>query len=750
MENRYLLWFCLSFVVTAIICGICPTALGFVVFLGIFVAGCLLFLFKREAKASAALLVFGLGFSLVWQSVFFSSDELARELLRNDVLARITVTSFSEQASGELSFTGKLVHNDKTVRLIVYADDFGMSLKPGDVVESKLRIFEVENTEFFAQKTYYKSRYIDAIANASEIKFITTEKHSKLIYFAEYAANKLKMMAETLYRDKEAGFMRALLLGDTSGLSAEFKNRLQKIGISHAVSVSGMHISFFVSFIIFFTKNKFLKLITIPVIFCFALIVGAPQSALRAVIMQSLFLLSDVKKREYDPLTAVFFAAFVLVFINPYCATDIAFLLSFSATLGIILLFPKIFAMFSLVGKNLLGMKRKIFNAVASIVGITVSALLFTSPISAYTFNTVSVIAPISNVLLSPVISLIFAGGFVSLLLGFIFIPFGKGIATLISFVIEFAMNVINFLSNFKYAEIFAGEAVAILTVSFLCLVVIYSILAGRKKIRIWYSIAVAAIAFFAVFTVKFYGGADEKYDGIRFDVLDVGQGQCIVATSGDECVVIDCGGDKDADNIAIFHLLKRQIPDIDALILTHAHADHTNGVHYLTEIIKTSAVYMPASDKHNSSFVRLEENLKDKSEIFYVEEDTTFSLSDIDVSILTLPGGKDENENGLVILLSDEEYDMLITGDIPSKLEKEIVSRLPDCESYIVGHHGSKSSSSQVLLNKALPELCVISVGKDNSYGHPASETIERIKKIGANIARTDIVGNITIYSRR
>ena len=91
-----------------------------------------------------------------------------------------------------------------------------------------------------------------------------------------------------------------------------------------------------------------------------------------------------------------------------------------------------------------------------------------------------------------------------------------------------------------------------------------------------------------------------------------------------------------------------------------------------------------------------------------------------------------------------------ITTGPRTKKLEKTISGKIPDCESYIVGHHGSKSSSSQALLNKALPELCIISVGEGNSYGHPSGETIDKLRRIGAEIKRTDLDGTITVYSRR
>lgn len=750
--KRYLLWFCFPFVLTAIFCGVCKTFFELSFLISAFVGVSVFLLLRKNGKLPAVLLIAAVAASLIWQSIYFSRDTIPHELLKGETSLNVTATSFSEPTSSgdKISFRAKYVSEEKDINLIVYSKDAGQTVKPGDKLEINARVFEFENSEFYAEKTYYKSRYLDASANATCVKFISSEENSKFLYFPEYAAHYMKVVIDKLYSPKHSAFLKALVLGDSSGLDDDFSKRLRKTGMSHTVSVSGMHISFIIGFLLLFAKNKYIKIFAIPVMFLFAVMVGAPQSALRAAIMQSLLIIADLKKREYDPLTAISFAAFVLVLINPYCATDIAFLLSFSATLGIVLLFPKLFSVFAKVGKNIPGPLRKGFNALISVVAVSISASLFTSPITAYTFNSVSLIAPFSNVLLSFLITVVFTLGSASVLIGFVFSPLGKLLAIIPGFVIELIMNIIRFLSNFQYSEIFTGDMVVILAIVFLAAIAIYSILAGRKKVRPLFSVLLAVGFLFGVLTVKSADPSQNAYEGVRFDVLDVGQGQCVVATSGDECVVIDCGGEGDADFIAASHLIRRGIYDIDALILTHAHSDHANGTAYLTDTIKTKSVYLPENDRDNATFVKLSERLGGESEFVYVEEDTTFMLSDMKIKILALPEGRSENENGLVVLVCDGEYEMLITGDLPSKLEKTISEKIPDCESYIVGHHGSKSSSSQALLNKALPELCIISVGEGNSYGHPSGETLDKLRRIGAEIKRTDLDGTITVYSRR
>ncbi len=727
--------------------AVCESFLSAALSICVFAVLSVLLLSKKGARISTALVVLGIAFSLIWQSIYFSRDKIDPRFLGREVELSATVASFVDETStGGHSFRVK-VSGESDLRLIVYTSKLKEELSPGDIVNLRATVYEYKNRDSFAEKTYYKSRYIDARAYADSVEIVGKVPNAKVRYLPQYLSQYTKERIDLLFEASSAAIIKSLILGDTGDLSDDFNDDLRRTGLSHIVSVSGMHISFLVAFVLLFTKNRYLKLLAIPLMFIFAFMVGAPQSALRAAIMQTLLLVASVKKREYDSLTALSLAAFILAFINPYCVTDIAFLLSFSATLGIVLLYRPLFDGFLRFGKSLSGILKKIFLSFVAILSVTIAAMLFTAPISAYFFNSFSLIAPLSNILLNFVIMLIFMGGFAVLLLSFIYLPLGKGAAVILGMLTDFVTKIIKTLSNISFAEMFTGSPLIILTVSFLCFVAVYAILAGNKKIRRWFALLVALVVIITVpiLQIAFSG---EEWEGVRFDVLDVGQGQCIVVTCGDECVLIDCGGEDDADSTAISHLLSRGITDIDALILTHGHADHVNGAHYLTETIDTKAVYMPASDRSNATFIRISETQGDEGTVF-VEGDMSLKLSDMEISILTLPDGKDENENGLVVIVRDGDYELLITGDIPDKLERHILERVPDCESYVLGHHGSKTSSSQALLNKALPELCVISVGEGNSYGHPSEATLARLEKLNAEVHRTDVEGTITFYSR-
>ena len=749
MGNRILLWFCAPFVVLGFLRATCGSALSFLICTVALSVICLVLLLHGGKRKACAALCIGVCFSFIWQSMWFSNDRLPKELYTMLPELDVRAVSYSERTEDEkdITFEAEILDVGKSVRAWVCVSDCDENISPNDIVHIRATLKQFKNDEFFAEKTYYKTRDIDVMLFASEMKI--TERATKITadILPRVVAKRFKDKICELYGEEEGAILKSLLLGDRSDISDEFYNALRASGLAHAVSVSGMHIAFIVGFLIIFSKNKYFKLLAIPVIFLFAIIVGAPQSALRAVIMQTLVILSHIFMRESDSLTNVSFGAFLLTMINPYCVSDIGVILSFGATTGIVVLYERIMTPLMRLAPKRKGKGRKLCAIVFSVISVFLSASLMTSPITAHSFGRISLVAPLSNVLMNGVITVAFVAGFLSVILGFVYMPLAKGVAFVIKYLILFMKNAIMILAKLPASEIFTGDVATVFLIAFLCTVIVISILLGREKIRLRHTFAIVATAFVVLFL--FLAIIPEKIpeDRIRFDVLDVGQGQCIVATMGDECVIVDCGGDKPADNICISHLLKCGVKDIDKLILTHSHNDHTNGVPYLLSVFDVREICVPSRYKEDEDFSALLQ-IADDAQITYVEEDMDMELADMKISLLALSEDDEENEDGLSVLIADGDYELLITGDIPSDKERELLSRLPDCESYIAGHHGAASSSSLALLNKALPELCVVSAGLDNKYGHPSDNVLLRFQKIGAKIGRTDIDGTITFYS--
>ncbi len=225
-----------------------------------------------------------------------------------------------------------------------------------------------------------------------------------------------------------------------------------------------------------------------------------------------------------------------------------------------------------------------------------------------------------------------------------------------------------------------------------------------------------------------------------------MGQGQCILLQSDGKTYLIDCGGDSDtnAADLAAETLLSQGISRLDGVIVTHYDGDHAGGVGYLLSRVPADAVFLPDSPDEDGV---LETILPycDGREIF-VEEDLLLRWGDTNVSIFAPILSSSDNERGLCVLFRDENCDILITGDLSSLGEKLLLMEkdIPELTALVVGHHGSKSSTCDALLQATSPEYAFISVGEDNYYGHPHADVMNRLEKCGCIIYRTDQHGTI------
>lgn len=238
----------------------------------------------------------------------------------------------------------------------------------------------------------------------------------------------------------------------------------------------------------------------------------------------------------------------------------------------------------------------------------------------------------------------------------------------------------------------------------------------------------------------------EPRLDAYRVTVLDVGQGQCVLLQSGGNTYLVDCGGDSDkgAADVAAQQLLSQGITHIDGLILTHYDRDHSGGVQYLLSRIGTDKLYLPDISDNSGT--------KDILAAEYAEctclVDTTIKIQTGNGLITLFSGEKEagENESSLCVLFQPEGYDILITGDRNSPGERALLenTQVPELDLLVVGHHGSKSSTSFELLSETKPKAAVISVGRNNLFGHPNSEVLDRLHFFNCKVWRTDLHGTI------
>lgn len=560
-----------------------------------------------------------------------------------------------------------------------------------------------------------------------------------------YLGEQVRGIIAKLYPPEDAAFFQALITGDKTELDSSTKNTLSRAGLSHVIAVSGMHISFLAGFLLLFCKQKKSgAALQIALIFLFAAMTGNGPGALRAAILCSAALLAPFLRRRPEPVTGLLAALALLLLISPYAIMDIGLQLSFAATLGIHLLGRPVYHRWM---HSLSRGRKKILSPILSLLAVSIGANLFTLPLCALYFGQVSLIAPLTNLITNWSICLCFLLGIVSVILGALFPPLGMAVAVAARLPLSFFLWVAQAAAGLPFAALTLDSVYYRAFFAFLyvlLLLYIYWWQRGQRRLLIPVCSLCCALCLCLLLT-----NWSLRQTSLQLAVLDVGQGQSIALTSGDRRALIDCGGSKSAGDIAASYFAGLGHHTLDLLVLTHYHSDHANGVPELFSRMQIAAIALPDTDHENSLRLEIERlALESGTQIWYIDTQSTLSLGAAQLTIYPPVNPEGQNEAGLSILCVMDDWEALITGDMDTRSEAQLLARylMPDIELLVAGHHGSRYSSGETLLETVTPDLVAISVGAQNTYGHPAPDTLTRLEEYDLPIWRTDTMGTILI----
>lgn len=690
----------------------------------------------------AVCLCLGLGIGLVWSGLFRTVALAPAKAVDGETREiTVTLTDYPESTPYGAFVTGQMRLSGRTYKILLYLDEMDKTMQPGDrlTLQAKLRLTAEGGG---SEPTYHRTRGIFLLGYArGKVEMQRTEK-VPLWYFPAVLRANIKTLLQELFPSDALPFAKALLLGDKSDLSYGVRNEMSVAGLSHIVAVSGMHVTILFGMLqLFIGRRRQSALLGLPLLILFAAVAGFTPSVSRAVIMLGVMLLAAVLRRDYDPPTALSTAAFLLLAVNPMVIASISFQLSVGALAGIFLIGGRLYRSLAGERRNFIGYLRR---TVAASVSASCGALLFTTPLIAAYFGTVSLVGILTNLLCLWAVSICFCAIAASCLLGAIWLPAGKLLAWCGAWLVRYLLAVAHGMAKLPFAALYTQSVYTIAgLLAFYLLLSIFALLKFRKK-----GVFAGCAAALLLLCVGL-SWLEPTLDQMRVTTIDVGQGQCILLQTRNCNFLVDCGGSypEEAGETAARLLLSQGIFRLDGLILTHYDEDHAGGIPQLLSRLRCDAVYLPDTQDSGSMRKKIEAAAQG-SAVISVTEDLEAAWKDARLQIFAPVSEKSGNESCITVLFTAGKCDTLITGDLGIAEENRLLAlkNLPDLEILVVGHHGSATSTGYRLLKRLRPEIAVISVGADNRYGHPSAEVLQRLNEANCEIYRTDELGTIII----
>ena len=644
-------------------------------------------------------------------------------------------------------------------RAVLYGEAELLAARPGDTVTGTA---QWQSAVHFNSDdvTHFNARGVYALLYGREDVRLSAGDGDALRWLPQRAGKAFREKVAAIWDDpRVSGFLTAELTGDKSAMDDGDYLAMQETGLAHLFAVSGLHCAFLVTLLalLISRRQRLLCAVTIPLLLFYMVMVGMSPSVVRACIMQIFLLIAPLFRRGSDPLTSLAAALLLILLCNPFAAASVSLQLSFSATLGMVLLSPRLYKLLTGWYKGKCRPLRTALCFVAANLSATLSAVVFTAPLTAWYFRIFVLVAPLSSLLAVPAAGWSFMAAFVTVLLGFVIEDFNLykdvPLASLLGWIswalVRYILWIANGMMSWRYHAVYFTNPYLIYWLLFLYAAFIGCAATPDGKRKYLLASALSVLTLTAAIWVN---RQDYQYGVLTALTLDVGQGESVILTSGGETALVDCGSSnsyKDPGGLAADTLHSMGVRELSAVVVTHYHADHTNGLYEVLRRIPVQTIYLPDIEDEYGVRERLVSLAEEKgAQVTYVTKETADTLGDTILTIYPpVQSGGDLNELGLTALASAGDFDLLITGDMSGSTEKKLVETyaLPDIEVLVVSHHGSRYSSNIRFLKAVTPEAAVISVG-DNNYGHPSEETLQRLLAIGADIWRTDQQGTIRI----
>ena len=575
------------------------------------------------------------------------------------------------------------------------------------------------------------------------------------------------------FDEETAGFIKGVIFGDKSEIDEDTVREFNENSTAHILAVSGLHVGFLYGLLRFLTgrrKTAGVSALVIAVIVIYGEMTMWSAATVRACLVMTVSLMSLHFRRRFDLLTSVSLSALLILLKEPYQLFSSGFQLSFLAMCGI--------AFFA----------KPVSSVTGEALGVMAAVQAGTLPVTAYSFCRFDLLAVFINIpviLLASVLVPLCLLMLMSLIVFGAYPAMGTQLIELISDAVMKINHVLHFGGAFSIKTAGIGGA---------SVIAVYIILLGLTsewarvnflRRRPGEILPAEILKKGVLFMMPVLMLASCFYDPFLNDEIvfvAVGQGDCVHVKAGGRDLLIDGGGSdyyNVGEKILMPYLLHEGSEHTELALVTHLHTDHYKGIQELAKIYPVGALGVPADykgslegsrpddDSHYDS--RLDDKYLESSglgfdpdKIIYIEPHTKISMSD-DVYVESIwpvkksdkpVAADDPNEHNAVYMIHYRDIKVMVTGDLLEDDELKMVeyykgTDILKCDVLKVAHHGSKSSSSEVFLDAASPSIAVIQVGRNNMYGHPHKQTLERLEARGIRAFRTDESGAVGIDIR-